>query len=118
MFSSQNLGLTPTSSDGETYCRVGNASALISRCTHFDSGGGSQKPGSFFYVVGEEVGGGESTRRKMKFNFLPRVGTPKRINGHSNQQRAKRGGGADEGVRGERDIEVSKGHLSVVTCPL
>lgn len=49
VFSSQNFGLTPTSSDRETYCRVGNASALISRCTHFDNGGESQKPGRLFF---------------------------------------------------------------------
>lgn len=103
MFSSKNLGLTPTSSDRETHCRVGNASALISRCTHFDSGGG-RKPETgevfFFQVVGEEDGGGESTRRKMEFNFLPRVGAAKKMNGCSNHQWAKRGGGSDEGVGG------------------
>lgn len=62
-------------------------------------------------------GGGESTRRKMKFNFLPRVGTPRRINGHSNHQHAKRGGESDKGVGGWRDVEVSE-NTFVAICPL
>lgn len=37
VFSSQGLGPTPTSSEGQIYFRGRNALALISRCTHFDT---------------------------------------------------------------------------------
>lgn len=91
MFPSQKPGPTPTSSDEEMYCRVRNASALISRCAHFDTSKRLEKGG----VPCAGKGGGESTRRKMKFNFLPKV-TALRRNADSLTNKRSRAGESDK----------------------
>lgn len=72
MFSSQSLGPTPTSSQGQLYFRIRNALALISRCVHFVTSKRVEKERNRERDKEEE-------RETMKFNFLPKVTIPKRI---------------------------------------
>lgn len=72
MFSSQRLGPTPASSEGQIYFGVRNALALISRCAHLDTSKRVEKERNRRRDKEEE-------RKNMKFNFLPKVTIPRRI---------------------------------------